>query len=178
MQVIFHAAWWLHAVLLLSFLVFLPYSKHLHIMAAPFNVFFAPQTPKGRFPTADLENSETFGVGSIEEFTWKDLFDTYNCTECGRCTSGCPANISGKELDPKWLILNLREHLLEGGQRLLAKAGNGGAEAPRMNLHPWWAASSRTTSSGPARPAAGAWTRAPCSSSTCRRSWTCAACSS
>src|SRR5712691_897362 len=134
-QVIFHAAWWVHAVLLLSFLVFLPYSKHLHIMAAPFNVFFAPQTPKGRFPTADLENSETFGVGSIEEFTWKDLFDTYNCTECGRCTSGCPANISGKELDPKWLILNLREHLQEGGQRLLAKAGNGGAAAATGTPH-------------------------------------------
>jgi Fe-S oxidoreductase/nitrate reductase gamma subunit len=134
-QVIFHAAWWVHAVLLLSFLVFLPYSKHLHIMAAPFNVFFAPQTPKGRFPTADLENSETFGVGSIEEFTWKDLFDTYNCTECGRCTSGCPANISGKELDPKWLILNLREHLQEGGPRLLAKAGNGAAAAATGTSH-------------------------------------------
>jgi Fe-S oxidoreductase len=134
-QVIFHAAWWLHAVLLLGFLVFLPYSKHLHIMAAPFNVFLGPQTPKGRFPTADLENAESFGVGAITEFTWKDLFDLYNCTECGRCTSGCPANVSGKELDPKWLILNLREHLQEGGQALLApgplaKAGNEGHEAP------------------------------------------------
>src|SRR5574342_74878 len=129
-QVIFHAAWWAHAVLLLTFLVFLPYSKHLHVMAAPFNVFFGPQTPKGRFPTADLENSETFGVGSIAEFTWKDLFDTYNCTECGRCTSGCPANISGKELDPKWLILNLRDYLKEGGEARLAKAGHGSAAAP------------------------------------------------
>ena len=134
-QVIFHAAWWLHAVLLLSFLVFLPYSKHLHVMGAPFNVFFGPQTPKGWFPTADLENAESFGVGAIAEFTWKDLFDTYNCTECGRCTSGCPANISGKDLDPKWLILNLREHLHEGGQGLLAselsaKSGNGAHGAP------------------------------------------------
>jgi Fe-S oxidoreductase len=99
-------------------------------MAAPFNVFFAPQTPKGHFPTADLENAESFGIGSITEFSWKDLFDLYNCTECGRCTSGCPANVSGKELDPKWLILNLRDHLLEGGPRLLGKSGNGGREAP------------------------------------------------
>jgi Fe-S oxidoreductase/nitrate reductase gamma subunit len=128
LDALFQLAWWCHAVLLLAFLVYLPYSKHLHVMAAPFNVFFGPQTPKGRFPTADLENAETFGVGAIAEFTWKDLFDTYNCTECGRCTSGCPANISGKELDPKWLILHLRDHLQEGGQGLLAKAGDGGRE--------------------------------------------------
>jgi Fe-S oxidoreductase/nitrate reductase gamma subunit len=124
--VVFHASWWLHAVLLLSFLVYLPYSKHLHIMAAPFNVFFAPQTPKGKSTTPDLENTESFGVGAITEFTWKDLFDLYNCTECGRCTSACPANVSGKELDPKWLILNLQEHLLESGAGLLGKSGNGG----------------------------------------------------
>ncbi len=126
---LFQVAWWFHAVLLLGFLVYLPYSKHLHVMAAPLNVFFGPQTPKGRFPTADLENAESFGVGAIAEFTWKDLFDTYNCTECGRCTSGCPANISGKELDPKWLILNLRDHLQEGGQGLLVKSGNPRHEA-------------------------------------------------
>ncbi len=134
-QAIFHASWWLHAVLLLGFLVYLPYSKHLHIMAAPFNVFFAPQTPKGKFPTADLENAETFGVGGITELTWKDLFDLYNCTECGRCTSACPANVSGKELDPKWLILNLKEHLLESGPTLLGKAGNGGHEkSPQKSM--------------------------------------------
>ena len=131
---IFQAAWWLHATLILAFLVYLPYSKHLHVMAAPLNVFFGPQTPKGKFPTEDLESAESFGVGAITEFTWKDLFDLYNCTECGRCTSACPANVSGKELDPKWLILNLQEHLLESGPSLLGKAGNGGngkhADAP------------------------------------------------
>src|SRR5262249_31486046 len=78
---IFHVTWWFHAVLLLSFLVWLPYSKHLHVLAAPFNVFFAPLTPKGRFKTLDLENSETFGAGEITELSWKDLFDLYNCTE-------------------------------------------------------------------------------------------------
>lgn len=127
-QGLFHVSWWLHAALLLGFLVWLPYSKHLHVMAAPFNVFFAPLTPKGQSRTVDLENAETFGVGALAELTWKDLFDLYNCTECGRCTSLCPANVSGKELDPKMLILNLREHLLESGPRLLGEGGNGSGE--------------------------------------------------
>ena len=127
-QGLFHLSWWLHAVLLLGFLVWLPYSKHLHVLAAPFNVFFAPLTPKGQFRTVDLENAETFGVGAITEFTWKDLFDLYNCTECGRCTSRCPASMSGKQLDPKMLILNLQEHLLDSAPRLLGEGGNGSGE--------------------------------------------------
>jgi len=112
-QGIFQVAWWAHEALLLGFLVFLPYSKHLHILASPLNVFFAPVTPKGRVSTTpNLETAETFGVGKLEEFHWKDLFDLYNCTECGRCTWRCPANMSGKELNPKMLILNLQHHLL------------------------------------------------------------------
>ena len=66
-RAIFHVSWWLHAALLLTFLVYLPYSKHLHVLGAPVNVFLGPQTPKGKFPTADLENAETFGVGAITE---------------------------------------------------------------------------------------------------------------
>ena len=95
------------------------------MLAAPLNVFFATLEPKGRFRTVDLENAETFGVGEITEFTWKDLFDTYNCTECGRCTSRCPANMSGKELDPKMLILHLQERLMEEGPALRRRAKNG-----------------------------------------------------
>jgi Fe-S oxidoreductase/nitrate reductase gamma subunit len=131
---LFHVSWWVHATLLLGFLVWLPYSKHLHVLGAPFNVFFAPLTPKGRSRTVDLENAETFGVGAVTELTWKDLFDLYNCTECGRCTSRCPANMSGKQLDPKMLILNLQEHLLEGGPKLLGEAsdGSGGADERPM----------------------------------------------
>ncbi len=129
---VFHVSWWLHGALLLGFLVWLPYSKHLHVLAAPFNVFFAPLPPKGRFSTPDLENSETFGAGALSDLTWKDLFDLYNCTECGRCTSRCPANMSGKELDPKMLILNLQDYLLEGAAHRAAapaqgQAGNGHA---------------------------------------------------
>ncbi len=126
---IFHVAWWFHDVLLLGFLVWLPYSKHLHVLSAPLNVFFAPRPPKGRFKTLDLENSETFGAGEVTDLSWKDLFDLYNCTECGRCTSRCPANMSGKELDPKLLILNLQEHLFEKGPKLVGQGGNGAAAA-------------------------------------------------
>ncbi len=125
---LFHLSWWSHAAIILGFLVWIPYSKHLHIIGAPFNVFFAPLTPKGEFRGMDLENAESFGVAQITEFTWKDLLDLYNCTECGRCTSGCPATASGKQLDPKLLILDLQEHLLEAGPRLLGKGGNGHAE--------------------------------------------------
>jgi len=127
---IFHLAWWAHAATLLGFLVLLPHSKHLHILVSPLNVFFAPLEPKGQYRSMDLENSETFGVGSLTELAWKDLFDTYNCTECGRCTSRCPANMSGKELDPKWLILHLRDRLLEEAPALLGRAGAKAVEAP------------------------------------------------
>ena len=128
---IFHLAWWAHGATLLGFLVLLPYSKHFHILVSPLNVFFAPLEPKGQYRSMDLENSETFGVGSLTELTWKDLFDTYNCTECGRCTSRCPANMSGKELDPKWLILHLRERLFDEAPALLGQAG---AQAPPTAL--------------------------------------------
>jgi len=128
LQAVFHLTWWLHAALLLGFLVWLPYSKHLHVLGAPLNVFFAPLTPKGQFRTMDLEHAETFGVGDITEFTWKDLFDTYNCTECGRCTSACPANVSGKQLDPKLLILHLQERILESGPALLGRPAGGAGE--------------------------------------------------
>ena len=120
---IFHLAWWLHAATLLGFLVLLLYSKHLHILVSPLNVFFSPLEPKGQARNVDLENSETFGVGSLTDLAWKDLFDTYNCTECGRCTSRCPANMSGKELDPKWLILHLRERLFDEAPALLGQTG-------------------------------------------------------
>ena len=127
---VFHLAWWAHAVTLLGFLVLLPHSKHLHILISPLNVFFAPLEPKGQYRSMDLENSETFGVGNLTEMAWKDLFDTYNCTECGRCTSRCPANMSGKELDPKWLILHLRERLFEEAPALLGRPGATPVERP------------------------------------------------
>ncbi|HUG35651.1 MAG TPA: (Fe-S)-binding protein, partial [Candidatus Limnocylindrales bacterium] len=134
LMTIYHLSWWLHEALLLGFLVWLPYSKHLHVLAAPLNVFFTDLTPKGKFSTPDLEASETFGAGEITDLSWKDLFDLYNCTECGRCTSRCPATMSGKELDPKLLILNLQDYLLESGGAA-ATAGNGHAAAGNGHVH-------------------------------------------
>ena len=130
--VVYHLAWWAHAALLMGFLVWLPYSKHLHVLAAPINVFFAALTPKGQFRTIDLEQAETFGAGQLDEMTWKDLFDLYNCTECGRCTSRCPANMSGKQLDPKMLILNLQDLLLEGAGAKKNGAAHAEAEKPMV----------------------------------------------
>jgi len=131
-QGLYEIFWWSHLAILLGFMVWLPYSKHLHIMAAPFNVFFRPLTPKGEFRSMDLEASETFGVSQLTEFTWKDLFDLYNCTECGRCTSVCPATASGKRLDPKLLILDLQEHLFHTGPRLLEGNGGGAGNGKAM----------------------------------------------
>ncbi len=115
--------WWAHIITLLAFLAYLPHSKHLHIVTSPFNVWFRRMTPKGQLPyinvEAALEKEEPVGISEITHLSWKDLLDTYTCTECGRCTSECPASISGKPLSPKDLILNLRHYLLEKGPELL-----------------------------------------------------------
>jgi len=109
----FIASWWLHVVVILGFLVYLPSSKHLHIMTAPFNVFFRARTPRGQLSKPDLETAETYGAGKITDFSWKSLLDTYTCTECGRCTANCPAALTGKPLSPKDVILDLKHYLFE-----------------------------------------------------------------
>jgi len=122
-----HAAlWWAHVSMLLGFLIVIPMSKHLHLLACPLNELFHWLGPKGRIPKMDLEDEEleSFGVNEITGFTWKQLLDLWACTECGRCQDNCPAYLSGKPLSPKKLIKNLRLHLLERGPALLAaKAG-------------------------------------------------------
>ena len=121
-----HGAWWLHYALILSFLVYIPRSKHLHILASAINILFKPLGPKvvlEPIPLEALENpegSEAFGVSKIQDFTWKDLLDLYTCAVCGRCHVNCPAQVSGKTLSPKEVIHNLKEHLLEAGPGLLA----------------------------------------------------------
>jgi len=121
--------WWLHYVIILAFLVYIPYSKHLHIMTIPFNAFFCSLEPRGRLKLMDLEAEETFGAGSVEGFTWKQLLDGYACTHCGRCQVNCPAWNSGKPLNPKEVVLHIKDHLLEVGGRLLA-----GKEGERPDL--------------------------------------------
>lgn len=112
--------WWIHYGILLSFLVYIPYSKHLHILVSPFNIYFSSLRPKGALTLVNLEASETFGAGSVDKFTWKQLLDGYACAHCGRCEANCPAHLSGKPLSPKEVILNIKDHLLQVGPTLLA----------------------------------------------------------
>jgi Fe-S oxidoreductase len=116
---------WAHLVLILGFLVYIPYSKHLHIVTAAINVFFAQTRPRGYLSPLriDLDALETddvaFGARTVTDLTWKGLLDLTACTECGRCQSVCPAWNTGKPLSPKLLVMNLRDHLFEQGPDLL-----------------------------------------------------------
>ena len=116
---LYKTVWWLHYAVILGFMVYIPRSKHLHILVSPFNVFFRSLGPKGALKPIELEETETFGVAKIQDFTWKHLLDLYTCTVCGRCHANCPAQLSGKPLDPREVILNLKEHLLGIGPELL-----------------------------------------------------------
>ncbi len=117
---------WAHLVLVFGFLVYLGYSKHLHIVTAPANVVLREQGPRGRLRTVDIdavmsapdERDQHFGAGALEDLSWKDVLDLYTCTECGRCQSHCPAYLTGKPLSPKTLITDLRgvaDERLRGG---------------------------------------------------------------
>ena len=113
----FKLFWWSHALLIMAFLNYLPYSKHLHVATSLINVFFSntsgPGTP-GAMRYMDLEaDVEQFGASDVEHLTWKNLLDGYSCTECGRCTAACPANITGKLLSPRKIIINTRQRLME-----------------------------------------------------------------
>ncbi len=116
------AFWWAHVCLLFGFLVFIPYSKHLHIVTAPFNVYFASTRPRGQLEFVDFETATELGVSTAQDLTWKSVLDVYTCTECGRCDSVCPAAQTGKVLHPRSIILNLQHHLIDdAGPRLLAE---------------------------------------------------------
>ena len=113
----FHVFWWAHALLILTFLNYLPYSKHLHVATSLINVFFSntsgPGT-RGAMRYMDLEaDVEQFGASDVEQLSWKNLLDGYSCTECGRCTAACPANITGKPLSPRKIVINTRQRLME-----------------------------------------------------------------
>jgi len=122
----------LQLAVVLGFLVFVTYSKHLHIFLAPVNVLFSrrPNALRGLEPmrsggkVLDFEeadpDTDVFGLGKIEDFSWKGLLDMGTCTECGRCQSQCPAWATGKPLSPKMVIMDLRDHALAKGPWLLA----------------------------------------------------------
>lgn len=124
-------AWWFHILGILAFLNYLPFSKHLHIIMAFFNSYYADLEPKGKIknmpritdevkaifdpqyqpqnPTADT--AEKFGAKDIQDLSWKNLLDAYSCTECGRCTAACPANITGKLLSPRKIMMATRDRM-------------------------------------------------------------------
>ncbi|QNG60096.1 (Fe-S)-binding protein [Bacillus sp. PAMC26568] len=115
--VIFYISWWIHLLILLTFLVYVPQSKHAHLLAGPANVYFGRLSNPGKLEKIDFEDEtqESFGVGKIEDFKQTQLIDLYACVECGRCTNMCPASGTGKMLSPMDLILRLRDHLTEKG---------------------------------------------------------------
>jgi len=132
-----NAAWWLHNLVVLVFLNLLPPSKHFHIITSLPNVFFEKLEPKGALSKQDLENATRFGTSHIDQFTWKQVLDMYSCTECGRCSSQCPATATGKPLAPRQLLLDLRDYLYAHEDEMITKRvgwkPNGdGAEPPTV----------------------------------------------
>ncbi len=111
--------WWAHVVLVLSFLAYLPYSKHLHLLVSPFSVFLTDLGPRGRLRGESTSGNghETFDARS---FTWRELLNPFACAECGRCDRVCPAHLSGAPLSPKMMVHHIKEHLYEAGPALLA----------------------------------------------------------
>ncbi|ASS73794.1 hypothetical protein CIG75_01600 [Tumebacillus algifaecis] len=122
---------WFHTAVLLGFAVYIPRSKHLHMIGAMFNVYFrkTDSRPAGKLKKLDLEDEsiEEFGVGRIDQFSWRQLLDGYACTECGRCHVNCPATLSGTPLSPKYLILKMKDHLIDVGDTLLEQKVQGAA---------------------------------------------------
>ncbi len=123
---------WAHVVTILSFLAYLPRSKHLHIASAAFNVWFGRTGPGGRleplrFDDPDVaEEDIRFGAGTAADLTWKQMLDTFTCTECGRCQDACPAFATGKVLSPKLLIMGLRDQVFaDGGALVRARPSDG-----------------------------------------------------
>ena len=118
-------SWWAHLVAIFVFLNYLPFAKHFHVLTALPNLFFRKLTPAGQIATFDIEKAaetEKFGVGKIEDFTWKQKLDMFTCTECGRCRENCPTHLTGKPLSPKGYMIDLRKALYTDGPALIEAA--------------------------------------------------------
>jgi heterodisulfide reductase subunit C len=136
LAVIERVCWWLHIMGILAFLNYLPYSKHFHILLAFPNTWYSKLQPKGEFtnmasvtnevkamldPSFTPENTgdiTRFGAKDVTDLTWKNLMEAYTCTECGRCTSVCPANITGKLLSPRKIMMDTRDRITEVGNNI------------------------------------------------------------
>lgn len=127
---IFHKVlWWTHSFLTFAFIAYLPWSRLLHIITTPVNQYMKSLKPAGYLePIADFETAESFGVGQLEDFTWKQIFDSDACTRCGRCQDGCPAYLSGKPLSPKKLIQDIKKHWEERAPIVMAAKKAAGEE--------------------------------------------------
>jgi heterodisulfide reductase subunit C len=131
------SCWWLHIIGIFAFLNYLPYSKHLHILLAFPNTYYSNLKPKGEFnslasvtdvvapnfdpayqPKTDPNVQARFGVKDVMDLGWKNLLDAYTCTECGRCTSACPQNITGKKLSPRKIMMDTRDRMVEVGKNM------------------------------------------------------------
>ena len=142
--------WWFHILGILFFLNYVPYSKHLHIFLAFPNTWYSRLNPAGEFQNMpeitnevnmmldpskadpNMPPPEKFGVNDVTDLSWKNLLDAYSCTECGRCTSSCPANITGKKLSPRKIMMDTRDRAEELGK---AKDSNGPDYHDGKSLH-------------------------------------------
>lgn len=146
------AMWWFHIIGIFAFMNYLPFSKHFHIIMAFPNTYYSNLKAKGNLnnmasvtqevklmldPSAVTPEGYTpptsFGVKDVQDFTWKNLMDAYSCTECGRCTSSCPQNITGKLLSPRKIVMDVRDRLEEVGKNI--DANNGTFVDDGKNLH-------------------------------------------
>ena len=136
LQIIERLGWWQHVLVVFGFMIYLPYSKHLHIFLAFPNVYFRPERSRGEMeniPTITAEVKSMFGLGpepavtdeipvfganDIFSLSKKNLLDAYTCTECGRCTSVCPANLTGKKLSPRKIMMDVRDRATEVGKKM------------------------------------------------------------
>jgi Fe-S oxidoreductase len=115
----YKSLWWLNYVILLAAMVYAPRSKHLHPIFSFPNIVFRNLSHKGSLRAIDLQKPETYKIASVNDFTWKELLDGYACTWCGMCHTACPAQLSGKPLSPRELVLNMKDQLIKTGPDLL-----------------------------------------------------------
>jgi len=143
LEVLERTCWWLHILGILAFLNYLPYSKHLHILLAFPNAYYARLAPEGKLnnmpairqevlyamepetapatpPAADAAPPPRFGAKDVFDLSWRNLLDAYACTECGRCSAACPANLTGKLLSPRKIMMSTRDRLEEVGRNINA----------------------------------------------------------